>query len=72
MCMSFYIVCPSLRKLPPEVFFLKSVLKNFQIFKEKYVLETPTQVYCREYCKVFKNTYFEIQLRMKVLNIQRM
>ena len=46
----------------------KTVLKNFAIFIEKDLLESlfnkvvPTQFSC-EYCKIFKNTYFEKYLK---------
>ena len=49
----------------------KCVLKNFAIFTGKqlfkdlqfYEKETLTQVFFCEYCKIFKNTYFEEHLR---------
>ena len=46
------------------MFFKIGVLKNFAIFKGKhvwwiYLKENRTQVVFCEYCKIFKNTYFE-------------
>ena len=29
----------------------------------KFIKKTPTQVFSREYCEIFKNTYFEEHLR---------
>ena len=60
----------------------KGVLKNFATFTGKhlcwriflikllqlYYKETPTQVLPCEYCKIFKNTYFEKHLRMPASN----
>ena len=34
------------------------------VFNKVAGLETPTQVLCCEYCEIFKNTFFEIQLLM--------
>ena len=31
---------------------------------QHYQKETPTQLFSCEYCKIFKNTYFEKHLRM--------
>ena len=38
------------KKQPPEVFYKNAALKNFAIFKGKYL------------CEIFKNTYFEEHL----------
>ena len=62
---------------PPEVFYKNFLLKNFAILTGKrlcwslfliglhlYSKDTPTQVFCCEYCQIFKDTYFEEHLRM--------
>ena len=36
---------------PPEVFYKRAVLKNFVIFTGKHL------------CEIFKNTYFEVNIR---------
>ena len=59
----------------PEAFHKKVVLKNFALFTGKnlcwglfliklqlYQNQTPAQVFSCEYCKIFKNTYFEEHL----------
>ena len=55
--------------------FLKAALKNFAVFTGKhlcwslflikfiYQKESPTQMFFCEYCKIFKNTYFEEHLQ---------
>ena len=50
------------------MFSKKAVLKNSQYSQENTCVrvpekETPTQVFSCEYCKIFKNTYFEEHLR---------
>ena len=48
----------------------KGVLKNVCNIHRKvaelqpYQEETPTRMFSSEYCKIFKNTYFEEHLRM--------
>ena len=48
----------------------KAVLKHLTIFIAKLQSchltekETPTQMFSSEYCKIFKNTYFEEHLLM--------
>ena len=47
----------------------KVVIKNFAIFTGKHLCwslflkETPIKVFSCEYCEIFKNTYFEKNLR---------
>ena len=52
---------PHGEKLPPEVFCKKAVLKTFAKFTGKHLLWSlfSAQVFSCEYCKIFKNTYFE-------------
>ena len=56
-----------------RLFMKKSALKNFAIFTGKlkvcnfFKKQTPTQVFCSEYYKIFKNTYFEEHLVGKQL-----
>ena len=59
-----------------QMFSKIGVLKNFAIFTGKYLWwiyskENQTQVFSCEYCKIFKNTYFEEHLRTaaSVLNV---
>ena len=58
------------QKQPPELFYEKGVLKNFCNIHRKvaelqpYQEETPTRMFSSEYCKIFKNTYFEEHLLM--------
>ena len=53
------------QKHPLKVFYKKAVLKNFVIFTGKhlcwslFLIKTPIQVFSCEYCKIFKNNYFE-------------
>ena len=67
-----------LRSSCPEVF--GDVLKTFAIFTAKHLCwspflinfqaftpkekQAPPQVFCCEYCNIFKNTYFEKHLQM--------
>ena len=57
----------SYRSSRPEVFCKKGVPENFAKFKGKHlcqilffneVAETLAQVFCCEFCKIFKNTFF--------------
>ena len=60
-----FLVTP-LQKLPPEVFHKKAVPKHFPIFTGKHQcwsLFLIKLVFFCEYCKTFKNTYFEEHLR---------
>ena len=48
-----------------QLFFKIGVLKNFAIFTGKHmcwsiflIIETPTQVFSRQYCKNFKSSFF--------------
>ena len=56
------------QKQPPELFYEKGVLKNFCNIHRKvaelqpYEEETPKRMFSSEYCKIFKNTYFEEHL----------
>ena len=63
--------------MAPEVFYKKTVRKNFAIFIRKYLYwspfsffqkrfyqkDTPTQVFSCEYSEISKNTYFEEHVR---------
>ena len=64
------------QKQPPELFIEKAFLKNFAMFTGKHLCwslllidlqlsfkGTPTQVFFCEYYKIFKNTYFDENLR---------
>ena len=57
-----------------QMFFKIGVLKNFPIFARKHLrwiifLINPPQVFSCEYCKMFKNTYFEKHLQMTAFEI---
>ena len=52
-----------LQRQPPDMFCKKSSSKFHIIHRKTRVLETPTRVFSCEYCKNFKNTYFEEHLR---------
>ena len=48
------------RKLHRKTPVLKSLLKAFRT--KTLLKETPAQMFSSEYCKIFKNTYFEQHL----------
>ena len=56
-----------------QMFFKIGVPKTFAIFTGKhlcsslFLIETPTQVFSCEYCKVFKNRFFIEHLRWLLL-----
>ena len=45
------------------MFYKKAVSKNFAMLTTQLLKETPTQVFSREYCKIFMNANFEKHLR---------
>ena len=55
------------QKQPPEVFYKKLFLKIGQYSPENTCGRVkPTQVFSCEYCEIFRNTYFEENLRTTV------
>ena len=51
------------QKQPPEVFSKKRVFKNFAIFTGLVTLRKERKVFSCGHCEIFKNTYFEENLR---------
>ena len=49
-----------MQKQPPAVFYEKTVLKNFAIFKGKHQCWS---LFNSEYCEIFKSMYFEEHLQ---------
>ena len=61
----------SVQKQPPEVYYMKGVLKNFTKFTGKHLWqslffknEILAQVFSCEFCEIFKNTLFTEHLRL--------
>ena len=59
----------NIQKQPLEVFYKRSCFQKFcNIYRKTPVVESlfskvvPKQIFSREYCKIFKNTYFEEHL----------
>ena len=61
----------SVQKQPPEVFYIKGVIKNFTKFTGKHLWqslffknEILAQVFSCEFCEIFKNTFLTEHLRL--------
>ena len=55
------------RNIHRKIFVLESLFNIVGDLQERYLKETPIQVFSCEYCKIFKNTYFEEHLQMAAL-----